>query len=156
MLGVKDFDPKGTISEVRVHSGAKFGQARRWSIAKCRFSSKGSFDHHGKAEKENVKLVSKNEKTWTLCRDLWEKMMYTLTNMHARKVEKCEDGKDSMIERSPRGVPKREPTRGHCVYRFIVPVRWGERRGHLIIVCGASRPTAWRRNKPCWQMHRDY
>ena len=25
MLSVKDFEPKGTISEVRVHAGAKFG-----------------------------------------------------------------------------------------------------------------------------------
>ena len=55
MLSVTDFDPKGTISEVRVHGGAKFGHAGRWSIAKCRFSTKGSFDRHGKAEKENVK-----------------------------------------------------------------------------------------------------
>ena len=55
MLSVADFDPKRTISEVRVHGSAKFGLAGRWSIAKCRFSIKGSFDHHGKAEKENVK-----------------------------------------------------------------------------------------------------
>ena len=36
MLSVTDFDPKGTISEVRVHAGAKFGQTGCWSIAKCR------------------------------------------------------------------------------------------------------------------------
>ena len=55
MLSVTDFDPKGTISEVRVHGGAKFGHAGRWLIAKCRFSTKGSFDHHGKVEKEKRK-----------------------------------------------------------------------------------------------------
>ena len=55
MLSVMDFNPKGTISQVRVHGGNKFGHAGRWSIVKCRFSTKGSFDHHGKAEKENVK-----------------------------------------------------------------------------------------------------
>ena len=64
MLSVTDFNPKGTISEFRVHADTKFGHAGRWSIAKCRFSTKGSFDHHGKAEKESVmKVVSKNEKT---------------------------------------------------------------------------------------------
>ena len=36
MLSVTDFDPKGTISEVRVHAGAKFGHTGCWSIAKCR------------------------------------------------------------------------------------------------------------------------
>ena len=35
MLSVIDFDPKGTISEVRVHAGAKFGHTGCWSIAKC-------------------------------------------------------------------------------------------------------------------------
>ena len=45
MLSVTDFDPKGTIqSEVRVHGGAKFGHAGRWSITKCRFSTRGH-DH---------------------------------------------------------------------------------------------------------------
>ena len=36
MLSVTDFefDPKGTISEVRVHAGAKFGHTGIWSIAK--------------------------------------------------------------------------------------------------------------------------
>ena len=51
MLSVTDFDPRGTISEVRVHAGALFGHAGCWSIAKCnRFSTKfsRSFDHHGK------------------------------------------------------------------------------------------------------------
>ena len=28
MLSVRDFEPKGTISEVRVHAGAKFGHHR--------------------------------------------------------------------------------------------------------------------------------
>ena len=36
MLSVTDFDPKRTISEVRVHAGAKFGHTGCWSIAKCR------------------------------------------------------------------------------------------------------------------------
>ena len=35
MLSVTDFYPKGTISEVRVHAGAKFGHTGCWSIAKC-------------------------------------------------------------------------------------------------------------------------
>ena len=70
MLSVTDFDPKGTISEVRV----KFGHAGRWSIAKCRFSTKGSFDHHGKAEKENVKkLFRKMKKNLNILGDLREK-----------------------------------------------------------------------------------
>ena len=46
VLSVTDFDPKGTISEIRVHSVARFGHAERWSIAKWKFSTKGLFDHH--------------------------------------------------------------------------------------------------------------
>ena len=68
MLSVRDFESKGTISEVRVHAGAKFGHTGCWSIAKCsqrsrrictggfrswppvtcRFSTRRSFDHHSK------------------------------------------------------------------------------------------------------------
>ena len=57
MLSVTDFDPKGTISEVGVHAGAKFGHTGSWSIAKCRFCTKfsKSLDHHG----ETKKIVSK-------------------------------------------------------------------------------------------------
>ena len=64
MLNVTDFDRKGTISMVRVHGGAKFGHAGRWSIAKIyiRFSTKGSFDHHGKAEEESVKRLFRKMK----------------------------------------------------------------------------------------------
>ena len=67
MLSVTDFEPKGTISKVGVHAGAKFGHTGCWSIDKCgqrsrrnctggfrswppttcRFSTKRSFDHHG-------------------------------------------------------------------------------------------------------------
>ena len=49
MLSAIDFDPKGTISEVRVLAGALFGHTGWCSIAKCnRFSMKfsRSFDHH--------------------------------------------------------------------------------------------------------------
>ena len=35
MLSVKDFDPKGTISEVRVHAPLYFGHTGCLSIAKC-------------------------------------------------------------------------------------------------------------------------
>ena len=65
MLSVTKFEPKRNISEVRVHASALFG--RTGSIAKCsRCSTKfsRSFDHHGKTEKELLKIVtvSKNEK----------------------------------------------------------------------------------------------
>ena len=56
MLSVPNFYQKGTISEVRVHGCAKFGHARCWSMAICKFSIQGSFDHHGKGEKENEKI----------------------------------------------------------------------------------------------------
>ena len=65
MLSVPDFDPKGTISKVRVHVGARFGHTACWSIAKCSFSSKfsKSFDDHGKTKKKIVKkIVSKMKK----------------------------------------------------------------------------------------------
>ena len=63
MPSITDFDPKGTISEVRVHGDANFEHAGRRSIAKYRLSTKGSFDHHGKAEKKNrKKVVSKMKK----------------------------------------------------------------------------------------------
>ena len=72
MLSVTDFYRKGTISEVRIHAGAKFGHTGCWSIAKCsqsscrndtggfrswppatcRFSSRRSFDHHSKGTVE--------------------------------------------------------------------------------------------------------
>ena len=59
-LSVMDFDPKGTISEVRGSHWAVFGHTGCWSIAKCsrfstKFSSSRSFDHHGKTKKEIVK-----------------------------------------------------------------------------------------------------
>ena len=70
MLSVTVFDPKGAISEVRVHAhcgaGALFGYTGCWSIAKwCSwFSTKfsRSLDHHGKTKEELKKIVSKNEK----------------------------------------------------------------------------------------------
>ena len=43
MLSITDFDPKGTISEVRVHAGAKFGHTGCWSIAKCSQSSRRNY-----------------------------------------------------------------------------------------------------------------
>ena len=68
MLNVPDLDPKGTISEVRVNGCTKLRHAGRWSIAKCRFTTKESFDYHGKTKKEKGKslsiVVSKNEKSW--------------------------------------------------------------------------------------------
>ena len=74
MLNIADFDPKGTISGVRVHSGAKFGHTGCWLIAKCRLSTKffRSFDHYGKTKKEmgKKKVVSKNEKNLNLLGDL--------------------------------------------------------------------------------------
>ena len=106
MLSVTDFDPKGTISEVRVHAGAKFRHTKCWSIAKCGFSMKfsKSFDHHGKTKNEIVKkLVSKNENL-NILRDLWGNLMtcYQL-RMRGWLCESCKRkvGKDSMNECSP-------------------------------------------------------
>ena len=76
------------ISEVRVHGCTKFGYAGRWSIAKCRFSTKGSFDHHGKAEKGNVKM-----KFWKM-----KKPEHPRGSGSVRKIDEyviddaCEDG----------------------------------------------------------------
>ena len=78
MLSVTDFDPKGTISEVRVHAGLYFGHTGCWSIAKCsqiscrnytggfrswppatcKFSTRRSFDHHGKGNGNFVQKKS--------------------------------------------------------------------------------------------------
>ena len=86
MLSVSDFDPKGTISEVRVHAGGKFGHTgllsigkcsqssrrkdtggfRSWPTATCRFSTRRSFDHHGKENSNSVKKCFENEKKWNL------------------------------------------------------------------------------------------
>ena len=44
MLSVTDFEPKGTISEVRVHAGAKFGHTGCWSIAKCSHTGTAQVD----------------------------------------------------------------------------------------------------------------
>ena len=44
MLSVTDFEPKGTISEVRVHAGAKFGHTGCWSIAKCSHAGTAQVD----------------------------------------------------------------------------------------------------------------
>ena len=50
MLSVTDFDPDGTISEVRVYAGAKFGHTGCLSIAKCSQRSRrnctGGFEVH--------------------------------------------------------------------------------------------------------------
>ena len=43
MLKVVDFDPQGTIFEVRVHAGAKFGHTGCWSISKCSKSSRRNY-----------------------------------------------------------------------------------------------------------------
>ena len=58
MFSVTEFDSKGTISEVRVHSRAKFWHRGYGSIAKCRFSTMSSkfFDHHGKAKNNSSVL----------------------------------------------------------------------------------------------------
>ena len=79
MLSVTDFDPRGTISEVRVHGGAEFGHAGQWSIGKCRFSSKKLFDHHGKAENEHVKKEFRKWKKPEHPRRSVRKMMNTLS-----------------------------------------------------------------------------
>ena len=68
LVTVTNFDPKGTISEVRVHAGTLFGHTGCWSIAKCsQFSCRNytggfrswppatcrrSFDHHGKGNSQ--------------------------------------------------------------------------------------------------------
>ena len=46
MLSVRNFEPKGTISEVSVHAGAKFGHTGCWSIAKINAVR----DHAGSAQ----------------------------------------------------------------------------------------------------------
>ena len=46
MLSVRDFEPKGTISKVWVHAGAKFGHTGCWSIAKINAVR----DHAGSAQ----------------------------------------------------------------------------------------------------------
>ena len=76
------FDPKGIISEVRVHAGAKFGHTGCWSIAKMlseftpelqRLIAKLTarhvqilhqeiFNNHGKGN--SIKEFRKNEKKW--------------------------------------------------------------------------------------------
>ena len=43
MLSVTHFDPKWTISEVRVHAGPKFGHTECWSIAKCSQSPRRNY-----------------------------------------------------------------------------------------------------------------
>ena len=55
MLRVKNFDTKGTISEVRAHTSAKFVPSGFWPNANSKFSTEKSCDHHGTTKKEIVK-----------------------------------------------------------------------------------------------------
>ena len=74
------FDPKGTIFEVRVHTGLYLGTGC-WSIAKysrifATFLSSRSFDHHCKTKKQIIKnTFEKWKKNWTsseICeKNLW-------------------------------------------------------------------------------------
>ena len=134
MLSVTDFNPKGTISEVRNHGGAKFGHAGRWSFAKCRFSTKGSFDHHGKAEKKNVQKELRKWKNLNILGDLWKRwwIRYRL-HMWGWLCEKLKTWRrqDSMVESLP-GVFSSECPQEHtaCTDLFC---RSGEGRGRLII-----------------------
>ena len=138
MLSVTDFDPKGTISKVRVHGGTKFVHAGRWSIAKCRFSAKGLFDHHGKAENENVKekVVSKNEKTWTSS-EICEKKWWTHYRLRMRWCEnscvKVENVKTAKTRRLKvrQGMFPSECPQEHTACTDLL-CRSGEGRGCLI------------------------
>ena len=140
MLSITDFDPKGTISEARVHAGATFGHTGCWLIAKCRFSMKlsRSFDHHGKTLKEMVKKkISKMKiKSWRARRSVRKIDEYVIDYAcegacvkvaNVMSVKKCLPGGCSQA-----------PTRTPCVYRFIVPIRW-----RLIIVCRLWSPLAY-------------
>ena len=220
MLRVTNFDPKGTISEVRVHTGALFWHTGCWSIAKCsRFSTKisRSFDHHGKSKKEMPRLKNSfekwkktwpsseiYEKNWWICYQLrkdstdhsvnccycsfmhkqssgWRLLVHETAvatiywvvcwilgkllsgwALFSRIIDTkliinyaCEDAcvKFANVKSTTwevfAGGRWDAPTRTPCVHQVIVPVRWGrggEGRGHLILVCGAPRPTAWRGN----------
>ena len=141
-----DFDPKRTISEVRVHDCATFGHTGCWSITKRRFSTKlsKSFDHHGKTKKEIVqkkKLRKMKKKTWTsleICEKIDEYVIDYACEDASVKVAKVKSVKTWWLNVRQGDAPKLVPTRTHCEYRLC---RSGE--GHLIVVCGAPRPTAW-------------
>ena len=132
MLSVTDINPKRTISELRVHAGAKFGHTGCWSIAKCRFSTKlsKSFDHHGKTKKEIVKKkVWKNEKPEHPRRSLKKIDEYVIDYAckdGCVKVVNVKSAKTRWLNVRQGDAPKLVPTRTHCMYRFIVPVRWGD------------------------------
>ena len=144
MLSVTDFDPKGTISEVRVHAGAKFGHTGCWSIAKCRFCTKfsKSFDHHAETKKIVSKIEKKTEHYRTSVRKNWG-VRYRV-RMRGWLCERCkrEVGKDSMMECSPGHAPKLQVvnTRTYCVYRFILLVRWGDAKQDPPVAAKPCRP----------------
>ena len=158
MLSVTDFNPNGTISEVRVHAGDLFGHTGRWPIAKrSRFSTKlsrsfdhhgnRSFDHHGETKKELLKqIVSRNEKKPGRPQRSVRKIdEYVIDYVCEDACVKFANVKSVTWEIFARGRWD-ALTRTPSVYRVIVPVRWGEGRGRLIIVCGAPWPTTWRGN----------
>ena len=148
---ITDFDIKGTISEVRVHAGAKFGHTGGWSIAKCsqssprnytggfrswlpatcRLSTRRSFDHHGKEYSNFVqRRVSKNEKKWNLFVSLIDlKVMKTLWTVRL-PVRPCAFFCMFLVTR-PRSFwlkPKRKKTEDH-------KIRAVDRRCHARNTC---------------------
>ena len=100
MLSVTQFDPKGTISEVRVHAGSIgtywmpiYRQMlsdfmlelqrwfRSWPPATCKFSTRRSFDHHGKGNGDFVQKESFEK---------WKKVV-SLTDLKVMKTRNdCE------------------------------------------------------------------
>ena len=59
--------------------------------------------------------------------DLWQKLMSTLSTTRARvAVWKLQTWSQQRLDVRQGEAPKLVPTRTHCVYRFIVPVRSGE------------------------------
>ena len=143
MHSVMDFDPKGTISEVRVHGGAKLGHAGRWSIVKCRLSTKESFDHHNKVEDENVKKwfrkMKKPEHPRRSVRKYDEYVIDYACENGCVKVENVKTAKTRL--KVYQGVFPSECTQEHTACTDLL-CRSGEGRGRLIIVCGAPRSTA--------------
>ena len=143
MLSVTDFNPKGTISEFGAHAGTKFEHAERWSIAKCRFSTKGSFDHHGKAEKENVKKEFREIKKPEHPRRSVRKLMNTLLTTHARmavwKLQTWSRQRLDDLMFTSGTLPSWCPQEHTACIDFLCR----QVRGRLVIVCGTPGPMAW-------------
>ena len=139
-------DPKRSIHRGQSSHRNYTGRFRSWPPATCRFSTRRSFDHHGKGNaKKNF------EKKWNFFVSLTDLIV---TKTLVASID-CEIACDC-VKRANVAVGLRQaifarthaqlPTSRHLLSALKWP-RWHTRtHTHLIIVCGVPRLSAWQGN----------